>query len=305
MSAARGCALAVTRRVFEQGAYADRALAAEAVELDPRDRALATQIAYGTVQRRATLDHVARPLVRRPLERLEPVVLAAIRIGLFQLLYLERVPTHAVVNETVELVKRDSRGGAGLVNAVLRRAAREGASLLGGLGDTTPADAAVLHSVPEWLAQLWWSELGAVQARALLRRINDPAEGALRVNTLVSGVDDVLEALPVPASRVCTLRRAGIRALAQRRDHSPVTGVDARHPPARARARPARARPVRSTGREDDASGSADPRSRRDRGGRAPPGPCGGARAELPEDASELGQGRDRRCRRGPGGRRV
>ena len=205
MSAARGCALAVTRRVFEQGAYADRALAAEAAELDPRDRALATQIAYGTVQRRATLDHVARPLVRRPLERLEPVVLAAIRIGLFQLLYLERVPTHAVVNETVELVKRDSRGGAGLVNAVLRRAAREGASLLDGLGDTTPADAAVLHSVPEWLAQLWWSELGAVQARALLRRINDPAEGALRVNTLVSGVDDVLEALPVPASRALGL----------------------------------------------------------------------------------------------------
>jgi 16S rRNA (cytosine967-C5)-methyltransferase len=205
MSSARGCALAVTRRVFEQGAYADRALAAEAAELDPRDRALATQIAYGTVQRRATLDHVARTLVRRPLERLEPVVLAAIRIGLFQLLYLGRVPTHAVVDETVELVKRDSRGGAGLVNAVLRRAAREGASLLEGLDDTTPAGAAVMHSVPEWLAQLWWSELGPEQARALLRRINEPAETALRVNTLIACVDDVMEALPVPASRALGL----------------------------------------------------------------------------------------------------
>jgi 16S rRNA (cytosine967-C5)-methyltransferase len=205
MRTARGCALVVTRRVFEQGAYADRVLAAEAAELDPRDRALATQIAYGTVQRRATLDHLAGELVRRPLERLEPVVLAAVRIGLFQLLYLERVPTHAVVDETVELVKRDSRGGAGLVNAVLRRAAREGASLLGGLDDTTPAGAAVMHSVPEWLAELWWSELGPEQARALLRRINEPAEAALRVNTLVSRVENVLEVLPVPASRAVGL----------------------------------------------------------------------------------------------------
>ena len=201
MSTARGCALAVTRRVFEQGAYADRALVAEAAGLAPRERALAMQIAYGTVQRRATLDHVARTLVRRPLERLEPVVLAAIRIALFQLLYLERVPAHAVVDESVELVKRESRGGAGLVNAVLRRAAREGPALVGGLDDATPAGAAVIHSVPEWLARLWWSELGAEEARALLRRINEPAESALRVNTLISRVDDVIKALPVPASR--------------------------------------------------------------------------------------------------------
>lgn len=201
MSTARGCALTVVRRVFEQGAYADRALTAEVAELDPRDRALATRIAYGTVQRRATLDHVARTLVRRPLDQLEPVVLAAIRIGLFQLLYLERVPTHAVVDESVELTKRESRGGAGLVNAVLRRATREGSALLAALDDATPAAAAVMHSVPEWLAQLWWSELGAVQARALLRQINQPAEASLRVNTLVSSVEDVIEALPVPASR--------------------------------------------------------------------------------------------------------
>ena len=197
---ARGCALRVVRRVFEQGAYADRALAAEAVELDPRDRALATQIAYGTVQRRATLDHVARSLVRRPLEQLEPPVLAAIRIGLFQLLYLERVPSHAVVDESVELAKRESRGGAGVVNAVLRRAAREGEALLSGLEDATPAGAALLHSVPAWLADMWWTELGPDEARALLRQVNEPAEAALRVNSLVATVDEVAASLPVPSA---------------------------------------------------------------------------------------------------------
>src|ERR1019366_8526936 len=176
MSPARACAYTVVRRVFEQGAYADRALAGEAAGLEPPDRALATQIAYGTVQRRGTLDHFAQRLLRRPLRQLEPAVLAAIWIGLFQLIYLDRVATHAAVDESVELAKRESPAGAGLVNAVLRRAAREGDALLDSLSDTSPEAAAVMHSVPHWLAELWWSELGAEQATALLRRINEPAE---------------------------------------------------------------------------------------------------------------------------------
>jgi 16S rRNA (cytosine967-C5)-methyltransferase len=196
---ARECALRVVQRVFEQGAYADRALAAEAGGLDPRERALATRIAYGTVQRRGTLDHVAAALVRRRLDQLEPVVLAALRIGLFQLLYMERVPAHAVVHETVELTKRHSRGGGGLVNAVLRRASHEDGALLADLHDATPEGAGLMHSVPEWLASMWWDELGADQARALMRHINEPAEAALRVNTLIATVDEVIEALPVPA----------------------------------------------------------------------------------------------------------
>ena len=92
VSPARACAFAVVRRVFEQGAYADRAFSGEAAALDARDRALAMQIAYGTVQRRRTLDHVAAHLLRPPLDRLEPAVLAALRIGLFQVLYLDSIP---------------------------------------------------------------------------------------------------------------------------------------------------------------------------------------------------------------------
>ena len=199
VSPARACAFTVVRRVFEEGAYADRALAAEAAGLDGRDHALAMQIAYGTVQRRLTLDHVAKGLVRRSLDGLEPAVLAGLRIGLFQLLYLDGVAAHAVVQESVELVKACSRGGGGLVNAVLRRAARERGGLLADMGDASPADAAVAHSVPPWLAELWWSELGGEETRALLREINRPSETALRVNTLITSVDEVMEELPVPA----------------------------------------------------------------------------------------------------------
>ncbi|HEY1507760.1 MAG TPA: 16S rRNA (cytosine(967)-C(5))-methyltransferase RsmB [Solirubrobacteraceae bacterium] len=197
ISPARACAYKVLRRVFEQGAYADRALAAEARELDHRDRALATALAYGAVQRRATLDHIAQQLLSRPLARLEAPVLAALRVGLFQLLFLGGVSDYAAVDESVELIKRERPGAAGLVNAVLRRGAREGPAILDSLNDADPANAAILHSVPQWLADRWWQELGADTARELLRRINDPAESALRVNTLVATVADVAAVLPV------------------------------------------------------------------------------------------------------------
>ena len=200
MSPARACALRVIRRVFEQGAYADRAFAGEAAGLEPRDRALAMALAYGTVQRRATLDHVAARLTGRPLERLDAPVLAALRLGLIELLYLGGMAEHAAVNENVELVKQARPHAAGLVNAVLRRATRDGPAILEQLDDTTPECAAVLHSVPEWIVKRWWSELGADETRALLSVVNEPAESALRVNPLVATVADVVDRLPV-ASR--------------------------------------------------------------------------------------------------------
>ncbi len=198
VSPARACAFVVLRRVFEQGAFADRAFPSEAAGLDTRDRSLAMRMVYGTVQRRATLDHIARRLLRPPLSDLDPPVLAALRLGLFQLLFLDTVPDHAAVGESVELAKPSSPGGARLVNAVLRRASRDGRGLLAELDDDRPETAAVAHSVPRWLAEMWWQELGPDEARALLRAINDPAESAVRVNSLVGSVDDVGGALPVP-----------------------------------------------------------------------------------------------------------
>src|SRR5438270_8809328 len=189
VSPARACALRVLRRVFEEGAYADRAFAGEAAGLEPRDRALAMALSYGTVQRRATLDYVATGLLDRPLQRLDRPVLAVLRLGLFELLYMGGASEHAAVNESVELAKRSSPHAAGLVNAVLRRAAREGRAIIERLDDDTPESAAILHSVPGWLASQWWEELGAVQARRLLRVVNDPAESALRVNPLAAQVD--------------------------------------------------------------------------------------------------------------------
>ncbi len=196
----RRCAYAVLRRVFEQGAWADRALRGEAgrLGLDARDLALATQLAYGATQRRATLDHVIAGLAGRPVDALDAPVLAALRLGTFQLAYLDRVPAHAAVGESVELVKEASPKGAGLVNAVLRRAAREARAQVAALGEATPPEAALRHSHPLWIAELWWHALGPVTARALLAAGNAPAEAALRANTLRTTREALLAALPVP-----------------------------------------------------------------------------------------------------------
>jgi 16S rRNA (cytosine967-C5)-methyltransferase len=177
VSTPRRAAHAVVRRALAEGAYADRALHGEARDLTGRDRALAKQLAFGTIQRRLTLDHVIAQHVDRALD---PEVRAALQLGLFQLLFLDGMPAHAAIGEAVELAKPNP--GHKLVNAVLRRVQREGAPLP---SDDTPAGAAIRHSHPRWLVDLWWDWLGADDTRALLAANNEPAELALRVNALV------------------------------------------------------------------------------------------------------------------------
>ncbi len=156
-------------------------------------------LSYGTVQRRETLDYVASQLISGPLERLDAPILAALRLGLFQLLFLDGVAPHAAVNESVELAKVHHRAGANLVNAVLRRAANEGRPLLEALDDRTPGHAAVLNSIPTWLAELWWQQLGEDRARSLMRHANVPAESALRANTLLASREQVMDRLGISA----------------------------------------------------------------------------------------------------------
>ena len=192
----RRVAYAVIRRVFEQGAYADRALHGEARGLDPRERGLAMQLAYGTVQRRLSLDHMIEQLAR-PVDELDPPTLAALRLGLYQLAYLGNAAPHAVVGESVELAK-GRNGGHALVNAVLRRALREGIPALP--SDDTARGAAVAHSYPPWLVELWWERFGAEDTRALLRAGNEAGELALRVNTLVATPVEVAAQLEIPTT---------------------------------------------------------------------------------------------------------
>jgi 16S rRNA (cytosine967-C5)-methyltransferase len=194
---ARSLAFAVVRATFEDGAHTERAFreGADRLEIDGRERAQAQRLAYGAVQRRATLDAAIERLAGRSTRLLDPPVLAALRLGLYEMLFADGTPDHAAVDQAVELTKgAGAAHAAGLVNAVLRRAGRERdqltADLLG--DDSTPAKAAIAHSAPEWLARMWWEELGPDAARAMLAACNQPAEVALRAD---AGRDAVLAKL--------------------------------------------------------------------------------------------------------------
>jgi 16S rRNA (cytosine967-C5)-methyltransferase len=197
---ARELAFATVRATFEENAHTERAFRAGADErrLQGRDRAQAQRLAYGAVQRRGTADTAIERLAGRSTRLLDPPVLAALRLGLYELLFADATPDHAAVDQAVELVKTAGAAhAAGLVNAVLRRAARERAALTDDLlgDDSTPERAAIAHSAPLWLAQMWWRELGAEAAQALLAACNQPAEVAMRVNTLCSERAAVLRRL--------------------------------------------------------------------------------------------------------------
>jgi 16S rRNA (cytosine967-C5)-methyltransferase len=186
---ARALAFEVLRATFERDAHTERAFreAAESRGLGGRERAQAQRLAYGAVQRRGTSDAAAERLADRSLRLLDPPVLAGLRLGLYELLFADATPDHAAVDQAVELVKAAGAAhAAGLVNAVLRRAARERAELLAALtgDDSTPEAAAVAHSAPLWLARMWWQELGPDDARSLLAACNEPAEVAYRVNDI-------------------------------------------------------------------------------------------------------------------------
>jgi 16S rRNA (cytosine967-C5)-methyltransferase len=185
VEAPRALAFEVLRETFEREGHTEVAfrVGAERVGLVGRDRAQAQRLAYGSVQRRGTSDAAIERLSGRAMRLLDPPVAAALRLGLYELLFADGTPDHAAVDQAVELVKiAKAAHASGFVNAILRRAAREREELTAALleDDSTPEAAAVAHSAPLWLAHMWWEELGAEAARSLLAACNEPAEVAMR-----------------------------------------------------------------------------------------------------------------------------
>jgi 16S rRNA (cytosine967-C5)-methyltransferase len=173
---ARAAAYEVVRRVFEEDAYADRALRSASEGLDERDRALARQLAFGTVQRVRTLDHAIETLGKRPVRKLDAPVLAALRLGAYQLGFLGGVPRYAAVNESVELVRRARLERAvPFANAVLRRVGDGIERLLAEL-----PEGPLKHSYPDWIWDVWRRDLGEKRALSLMRAQNEPPPVVVR-----------------------------------------------------------------------------------------------------------------------------
>jgi len=203
ISPARAAAWHALLRVRSGGGRFDDSLAAfpELEALGDRDRALANELVIGTVKRRGSLDAVLGAFTKAPLADTDREVLDALRLAAFQLLFLDRVPAYAVVDDAVAMVARKGKRPQGFVNAVLRKVADDGRESFATLSDGDGARAwAVRHSCPVWLVKLLRRELGDEAAERFLVAANAAPERCLRVNTL---------AAEVPAARTA-LAAAGI-----------------------------------------------------------------------------------------------
>jgi 16S rRNA (cytosine967-C5)-methyltransferase len=206
ISPARAAAYQTVLRVFEQEAYADRALRTAAEGLDRRDRALAQRLAYGTIQRVRTLDYAVETLGRRPVRKLDPPVRAALRLGGYELGFMG-TPEHAAVNEAVELVRNASLERAvAFTNAVLRRLTEGLEPLLSAL-----PEGALKQSYPDWIEEVWTRDLGREEAIALMRAQNEPPETVVR---LVRGE---IEGEPTDIPGAYRVERVDEQALAEGR----------------------------------------------------------------------------------------
>ena len=142
----------------ERGSWSAESVAAKTAHLDERDAALAQEIVFGVLRRRGELDVALAELARRPAARMDTAVRVALEMGLYQLRFLDRVPAHAVVNDSVELARRAGKSSAAaFVNAVLRRAARE---------ELVTNECL---STPEWLRERWRAQYGADQGAGIAR----------------------------------------------------------------------------------------------------------------------------------------
>jgi 16S rRNA (cytosine967-C5)-methyltransferase len=171
--------------VERAGAFASVLLDQRETELaDPRDAALLHELVLGVLRRQGTLDFVTGRLSSRGVERLDPEVRVALRLGAYGLLYLDRVPPHAAVNSAVALVKGTSRrAAAGFVNGVLRALTRQGRSALPAAPDRGDVEGlAIHHSHPCWWVRRLVGRIGWDAAARLLGTQNEPAQTVVRVN---------------------------------------------------------------------------------------------------------------------------
>ncbi|MDR2526024.1 MAG: 16S rRNA (cytosine(967)-C(5))-methyltransferase RsmB [Oscillospiraceae bacterium] len=173
-------------RLARGGGYVNLALdaALQREALASQDKAFCAALVYGVVERRRTLEYQLRDLLRQPLQKLQPEARASLLLGLYQLYFMDRVPPHAAINESVQLCKKSkAHYSAGMVNAVLRKASARGLQYPERVADER-LWLSVRYSSPEWLCDLWRESYGPDTAEALLAFSLERAPLALRVNPL-------------------------------------------------------------------------------------------------------------------------
>lgn len=183
---ARQIAVRILTRVEKEGAYANLLLRTQAAVLqDGRERHLATALVNGVLKNKITLDYALRKHLSKPMSALPHEVRAVLRVGAFQLLFMDRIPVPVAINESVNTVKNINSSYGPLVNSVLRKTASAGWKLDWPDRKREPVRfLSVRYSHPEWMVKRWLTRWGLEETERLLIANNAPASTCIRVNTL-------------------------------------------------------------------------------------------------------------------------
>jgi 16S rRNA (cytosine967-C5)-methyltransferase len=175
--------------------------------LEQRDAALVTQLVYGTIRMRGALDWFIARLSSRSLDKISPVALMSIRLALYQIIYLDRIPDYAALNEAVELVKKKENPGAGkFVNAVLRNyLAQKDVLVLPSAQSDLVQYLSTTYSHPKFLVERWIANFGAQKAEDICRINNIPAPLFIRANALRTTRDELAQRLKQEGAQVETV----------------------------------------------------------------------------------------------------
>ncbi|WP_438351471.1 16S rRNA (cytosine(967)-C(5))-methyltransferase RsmB [Paenibacillus sp. FA6] len=193
---ARELAMDVLTKVEQEGAYSNLQLNAglQRASLIREDAALATELVYGTIARLNTLDYFLSRYVTKGMDKLQPWVRNLLRMSLYQFMYLDRIPPHAVVNEAVNIAKsRGHQGISGMVNGVLRSILRSKDELILPEGLAPAKRISLQHSHPKWLVKRWIEQYGEQTAENICAANNEPPSISVRVNTTVISREKLLQ----------------------------------------------------------------------------------------------------------------
>ena len=160
------------------------------------DRRFFTELVYGVVRRRNYLDAIIVHFAKRPLKKLSSMVVEVLRLGIYQIIYMDKVPESAAVNESVKLAKKLTRGLSGFVNAILRSVIREQDSI--GVEDLASNDIEVIsfiYNIPLWLIDLWMGEFGRDKTEDLCAWFNQQPKLTARINTILIDIPQCLTLL--------------------------------------------------------------------------------------------------------------
>lgn len=191
----RKIAVNILTKIERDNAYSNLALKdfLKDAELSKEDTGFVSALVYGVLDRRITLDYILSRFMKTPLKKTAPFTLNVLRTALYQIMYMDKIPESAAVNEAVKLIKKSKESrNAGFVNAVLRSALRENTELP---KDDSVKSLSIRYSAPEWLVESFLNDYGLQNTVALLEESLKAAPVCLRVNNVKTDKESLLAEL--------------------------------------------------------------------------------------------------------------